>query len=215
MSKLLYIKASPRGERSYSVRVADAFVDACRKNNPDTEVEVLNLFEADLPAFDGATLQAKYAILHGENPTAKEKKAWEVVERIINCFKTADVYVLAVPMWNFGISYRLKQYIDIITQPTYTFSYSPEKGYKGLVTGKPLFAAYARGGEYPADSEMDFQKKYVDVAMGFIGFTDIRSVIVQPTLAGGKETARQRLDEAIEQALTYAREIGRELYPVG
>ena len=49
-------------------------------------------------------------------------------------------------MWNFSIPYRLKHYLDIIIQPTYTFSYTPETSYQGLVTGKPIFIAYARGG---------------------------------------------------------------------
>ena len=56
MSRLLYIQASPRGQRSYSVRVADAFVDAYKKKNPNDEVETINIFEESLPTFDGFAL---------------------------------------------------------------------------------------------------------------------------------------------------------------
>ncbi len=89
-------------------------------------------------------------------------------------------------MWNFGIPYKLKHYIDVLTQPGLTFSYSPSEGYKGLVTGKPAAVVYARGGSYPPGSGaegMDFQKSYFETLLKFIGFTDIRPIVVEPTLA--------------------------------
>jgi len=106
-------------------------------------------------------------------------------------------------MWNFGIPYRLKQYIDLLVQPSYTFAFDPEKGYSGLVTGKPAFVAYARGGEYAEGTEaaaFDFQKKYLETVLGFIGFTEIQSVVVEPTLHGGPEVAKEKREAAIEKA---------------
>ncbi len=203
MKKLLYIKASPRGLRSHSLSVAEAFLESYQKDHPGDEIFTLDLFERDLPAFDGPAVQAKYTILHGAEQSQEELAAWKSVEVIIQEFKEADKYVLAVPMWNFGIPYRLKQYIDLLVQPTYTFSFSPEKGYTGLVTGKPLFVAYARGGEYAAGTEAgayDFQKRYLETILGFIGFTDIRSVVVEPTLMGGPEVARKKQEAALLQA---------------
>jgi FMN-dependent NADH-azoreductase len=106
-------------------------------------------------------------------------------------------------MWNFSIPYRLKQYIDLLVQPGYTFSYSEDKGYEGLIVGKPLLAVYARGGEYPAGSgaeAFDLQTKYIELIFGFMGFKDISSVIVEPTLQGGPDVAKEKLREAIDQA---------------
>lgn len=186
MSSLLYLQASPRGARSYSIAAADAFVAAYRDQHPGDEIRVVNLFDLDLPAFDGAALNAKYAILGGQAHSIDEAEAWQAVESVIRRFTSADKYVLAVPMWNFSVPYRLKQFIDVLVQPGYTFSYSPEEGYKGLVTGKPIFIAYARGGEYPAGNpaeSMDLQSKYLELILGFIGFTDIRRVFVEPTLS--------------------------------
>ncbi|MHC4580741.1 MAG: FMN-dependent NADH-azoreductase [Planctomycetota bacterium] len=203
MSKLLYIQASPRIQRSHSIAVADAFVDAYAQQHADDEVVTLNLFEASIPNFDGLAVQAKYTILHGQSHSEQELQVWKNVEQVIEEFTSADKYVLAVPMWNFGIPYRLKQYIDILVQPGYTFSYSQEKGYEGLVVGRPLLVVYARGGEYPAGSEaeaFDLQTKYVELAFGFIGFKDIRSVVVEPTLQGGPELAKTRVAEAIDRA---------------
>jgi FMN-dependent NADH-azoreductase len=202
MSKLLYIQASPRIERSFSIAVAEAFVSAYKQSNPKDEVVAMNLFKKDLPAFDGLAVQAKYTILHGLKHTPEELAAWKKVEELIGEFKSADKYVLAVPMWNFGIPYRLKQYLDIIVQPGYTFSFSPQEGYKGLVLGKPVFVAYSRGGAYPkgsAEEAFDLQTKYFQLALGFIGFTDIRTLIVEPTLAS-PDVAKQRRAEAIAKA---------------
>ncbi len=201
MSKLLYIQASPRLQRSHSIAVADAFVAAYEQNNPDDEIEIVNLFEASLPNFDGLAVQAKYTILHGKPHSEEEQEAWKNIERVIEQFTSADKYVLAVPMWNFGIPYRLKQYIDILIQPGYTFSYSQDKGYQGLIVGKPALVVYARGGEYPAGSEaeaFDMQSKYVQLILGFMGFEDVRSVFVEPTLQGGPDAAKTRVRESIE-----------------
>jgi FMN-dependent NADH-azoreductase len=207
MNKLLYIQASPRIERSYSIAAADVFVSAYKQANPKDDVVIMNLFKKDLPPFDGLTVQAKYTILHGLKHSPEELAAWQKVEELIAEFKSADKYVMAVPMWNFGIPYRLKQYLDIIVQPGYTFSFSPKEGYKGLVLGKPMFVSYSRGGAYekgtPAEA-FDLQTKYLHLALGFIGFTDIRTLIVEPTLAG-PDVAKKMKEKAIADAREMAK----------
>ena len=203
MCRLLYIQASPRLERSHSIAVADAFVAAYKEKNPNDEIVTLNVFDDSLPAFDGIAVQAKYTIMHGKPLSKAELEGWKQVEQVIEQFTSADKYVLAVPMWNFAIPYRLKQYIDLLTQPGYTFTFSQDKGYEGLVIGRPLLIVYARGGEYPAGSDteaIDLQKKYVELIFGFIGFEDIRSVVIEPTLQGGPDVAATKRKAAIEQA---------------
>ena len=202
MGKLLYIQASPRAERSKSIAVAEAFIDRYQQAHRGDLIETLNVFDADLFAFDGLVVQAKYTILHGEKHTQEELSAWKAVEKVIKQFTSADKYVFAVPMWNFGIPYRLKQYIDILVQPGYTFSFSPEKGYQGLVVGKPAFMAYARGGEYsdPAYAALNHQSTYLETILGFIGFSKISSVVVEPTLMAGPEKAEEKLTETIKKA---------------
>ncbi len=207
MSRLLYIQTSPRGERSYSNRVGDAFTEAYQKSHSEDEVIVVNLFEKDLPPFDGPAVQAKYTILHGKKHTEEELAVWRRVEAVIEEFQAADKYLIAAPMWNFSIPYPLKLYVDNLVQPGYTFSYSPEEGYKGLVTGKPLCLVLARGGSYAgsADAEaLDLQKRYLEIIFGFIGFTEIRSILVEPTLMQGPDAAKEQLEIAIHQALEWA-----------
>ncbi|AFT68212.1 MAG: FMN-dependent NADH-azoreductase [Cycloclasticus pugetii] len=185
MSKLLYIQASPRGERSSSTDVANTYIRAFKSVSADNTVTTLNIWDMNLPEFDGDRLNAKYSVLHGQNPNEAEALAWQQIVTLIEQFKNADCYLLSVPMWNFSIPYKLKHYIDIITQPGLTFSVNPETGFFGLVTGKPVTAIYSRGGEYstPEAKGMDFQKTYLEMALGFIGFREINSVLIEPTLA--------------------------------
>jgi len=209
MAKILYIKASPRGRRSYSVAAADMFVRAYKQKNPDDQVVELDLFDTELPKFDGFTLQAKYNIMGGQKHSSEEKAAWEAVEKIIDEFKSFDKYVFAVPMWNFSIPYQLKHFIDVIVQPSYTFSFSPDKGYTGLVTGKPVFISYARGGAYGPGTgaeAYDFQSRYLEHILGFIGLTDIRTLITEPTLQQGPETAEKAKFQSILKAEEMAAE---------
>lgn len=130
------------------------------------------------------------------------------MEDVIEFFKSADKYVLAIPMWNFTIPYRLKQYLDILIRPTYTFTYTPEDAYRGLVIGKPILVVYARGGECPIGTELEalnFQSRYLEFILKFIGFTDIESLVVEPTLMKGPEVARIMRDVAVKMAQEMAR----------
>ncbi len=208
MSTLLYIQASPRGDRSKSIAVANAFVEAYRNKEPTVEVDTLDLFETDLPDFDGAALRAKYSILHGEDLPEDQARAWRGVEALIERFKAADKYLLAVPMWNFHIPYKLKQYIDVLVQPTYVFTYSPEEGYSGLITDKPALIVCSRGSSYSEGQarEMDYQTSYLRDILRFIGLTDIRFVVVEPTLMVSHDVARAKVQQAVAEATQLAAE---------
>ena len=129
----------------------------------------------------------------GAGPRDEAEKAWRPVVEAINHFKCFDRYVVSSAMWNFGIPYRLKHYIDVLVQPSLTFGYSPEKGYTGLVTGRPMMLLLARGGVYRPGNPLetfDFQESYLRTIFGFIGFTDIRAVTIQGTLKTGLSRSR-------------------------
>jgi FMN-dependent NADH-azoreductase len=190
MPKLLHIQSSPRSERSASIEVAKHFLQTYQTANSDDAVETLDLWEADLPEFNNETIAAKYAVLHGQSQTPEQVVAWNEVVKIAHHFKSADKFVLSLPMWNFSIPYKLKHYLDILAQPGLTFSFTPEEGYKGLVTGKPLVVIYARGGAYAPGTGAegyDQQSTYIKQFFGFIGFTDIREIFVEPTLSPTKD----------------------------
>ena len=201
MSKLLYIQASPRGERSSSSDVANSYIEAFKAASPDNTVSTINVWEMNLPEFDRERLNAKYSFLHGQDPTDDEATAWLEIVSITDQFKDADCYLYSVPMWNFSIPYKLKHYIDVITQPGLTFGFDSEQGFFGLVTGKPVTAIYSRGGEYSSGDAkgMDFQKPYLEMSLGFIGFREINSVLIEPTLAD-PDTVKKGIEKAKAQA---------------
>jgi FMN-dependent NADH-azoreductase len=197
------------GELSYSIAVADAFVDAYLQAHPDDKVRIVDIFKKRLPAFDFKAASAKYKIMHNKEHSPEDRRIWSGIVSIIEEFKSADKYVIAAPMWNFSIPYRLKQYIDILVQPGYTFTVDNAGNYQGLVKDRPVFVAYARGGEYPpgtAGEAFDLQKKYLELILAFIGFSGIQSVVVEPTLAKGKDVAEQKRTEAIEKARQMAKD---------
>lgn len=201
MTKLLHIQSSPRRDRSASIEVANEFINTYQAANHDHIVETLDLWQTDLPEFNSATIDAKYAVLHGQSQTPEQVTAWNEVVKIADHLKSADKLVLSLPMWNFSIPYKLKHYLDILAQPGLTFSFTLEEGYKGLVTGKPLVVIYARGGAYAPGTgaeAYDQQSNYVRQFFGFIGFTDIREIFVEPTLSPIKDAAlaKAKLDAA-------------------
>jgi len=53
---------------------------------------------------------------------------------------------------------------------------------------------------------MDFQKPYLEMWLGFIGFTDITSILVEATL-GDPSDLEKALNQALEQATSVARKI--------
>ena len=206
MSTLLYVEASPRKARSHSIQVANAFVDAYAESHPGDTIDKLDLWAEDLPAFDGDMLNAKYAVMHGAEPSSGEQAAWATVAAIFARFNDADKYVFSVPMWNFGLPYRLKHYIDIITQPGMAWSFSPDSGYTGLVSGK-VTAIYSSGGAYHDGSgaeAFDLQKPAFEGWLAFIGLTDVGRITVAPTLAEPADVEATQT-QAIEAAQAAAR----------
>ena len=205
MAKLLHIQASPMEDRSFSTRAAQAFLDAYRTEHPQDAVESFDLWKADIPAFESAAASGKYKAMRGMAHSPEEARAWRPVVETINHFKSADKVLVSSPMWNYGIPYRLKQYIDVLVQPGLTFSYDPTSGYSGLVTGRPLQLILARGGEYPKGTDaagLDHQRPYLELILGFIGFADIRTLVVEPTLFPGA-------DDKLATALGAAREAAK------
>jgi len=199
MAKLLHIEASPRKQRSHSITVAEEFLSAYKVKNPSTEIETLDIWRMDLPQFDGAALEAKYAVIGGDNPSNEQEKAWGEIQKLFAQFNNADIYLISVPMWNFGIPYRLKQYIDVITQPGMAWSYSPEESYKGLLQNKRAVVVYSSGDSYAQGTGFeayDLQKPYLNLWLNFIGITDITTLNVEATLFPDRNTENQAKQQA-------------------
>ena len=201
--KINYIECSPRGERSHSTKIAQAYIEQAKKNIPDLELNHINPWSLNLPEFDGDMLNAKYSVISGTDPSADEVSAWSNVKNIFDEFNNADHYLFSVPMWNFNIPYKLKHYIDIITQPGMSWSYTPEDGYKGLMTDKTATIIYATGDGYSEGTgfeSFDMQKPYVNLWLTFLGFKKIERVVVDRTLFDAEKAEKNALDVALKLA---------------
>lgn len=208
MARLLYVEASPRKQRSASIEVARAFLAAYRAAHPADEIETLDLWAIDLPEFDGAAMEAKYAGLSGTPLTAAQETAWRRIRELAQPFLAADRLLFAVPLWNFGIPYRLKHLIDVISQKDVLFSFT-EQGFSGLLSGRKAAMIYARGLDYGASAftpaaGFDFQKPYMEMWLRFIGITDVAAITVEKTLFG-PEVDTQARAEAKRRAEALAR----------
>ena len=91
--------------------------------------------------------------------------------------QAANVLVLGVPMYNFGVSVQLKSFIDSIARAGITFRYT-ESGPEGLLKGKRVYVACARGGVY-RDTPADSQTPYLRQVLGFLGMTDVEFIYAE------------------------------------
>lgn len=186
MSKLLYIKASPRGEDSKSSAVAEAYLTALRTRLPDLTVDTLNVWQEKIPEFDGDKVAAKMAVITGQNVEGRQKTAWDEIAEVANRFVTADRYLFSVPMWNGGVPYRLKQYIDVIHQPGFLWGLDPQTGYFGLLKNKKAVLALTSGAYGPSMPSpafgIDHQSTYLKAWLNQAGVTNIEEIRFQPTL---------------------------------
>ena len=186
MSRLLYIQASPRSEQSKSNQIARTYLNALLENTPELLVDVLSVWDTELPTFDGDKVAAKIAVMQGKQHTAVEKTAWDQVVEIANRFIAADRYLLAVPMWNGGIPYPLKHYIDIIHQPGLLWGLKPETGYFGLLKNKHATLVLTAGAYSPTAPSpafgLDHHSTYLRAWLNQAGVTAIDEVRLEPTL---------------------------------
>ncbi|MDQ8756775.1 NAD(P)H-dependent oxidoreductase [Sphingosinicella sp. LHD-64] len=192
MPRLLFIEASPRGGRSSSTAVAARLIERLVATQPELEVDHLALWDEALPEFDGATLAAKYARLAGQPHDAAQAEAWAVIERMVARLAVADHVVIATPMWNFSIPYRLKHYIDLVTQPGLSFTFDPATGYSPLLAPRPLHIVLSSAGDYrfgPSRGRPDLATPYLAAALDFIGLSDPVFVPVGPTIGAPDEVA--------------------------
>lgn len=205
-SRLLHVVASPRGN-SKSREIAHAYIAEYTRFAPDTQVTEIDLWSLSLPEMSGDTLGAKYAVLARGEQTAAQEDAWDEVTRITRDFAAHDDYVFSVPMWNFGIPYRLKHYIDVVTQPGLTFSWTPQRGYEGLLHGRCALVSYASSFDYAQPSPLaplDQQKNYMAGWLALVGITDHTAIDCGPTSA-----ALPKSQEALARALDEARQLAR------
>jgi FMN-dependent NADH-azoreductase len=200
MKRLLHIIATPREDESRTLQVTEAFLKTFKEKHPDWVIDVLDLAKEELPSLSMKQVSGKYILLGGKDLFGRYKEAWAEILQHIERFKTADLFLISTPMWNFSIPYMLKHYIDLIVQPKYLFHYKEGGGTEGLVQGKKMVVITSRGGQYTGETKgFDFQEPYLRTIFGFVGITDIDFINAQP-MDMGKELQKEKIGEAAEAA---------------
>ncbi len=179
---LLHVIATPRGLASNTGRLSSALIEELHQHHGGLDVTTIDLFRTDLPAVAGVNIESKYALMTGQPLAENARDSWREIERTIEQFLAADFYVLTVPMWNFGIPYALKYYIDAIVQPGYLFEYDETGVPVGKVHGKRMVCVTSRGGDYsqPPMDAFDHMTPYLRAIFGFVGITDLTFFNAQP-----------------------------------
>jgi FMN-dependent NADH-azoreductase len=195
---ILQINSSARADNSQSTRLAATIVDRLRADRPGSTVAVRDLSRTPHLALDEAALGALFT--PAGQRSAEQAARVALDDALIAELQAADVIVLGVPMYNFGVSAQLKNWIDAVARAGVTFHYT-DKGPVGLVQGKKVYVALTRGGLYrntPADTQVPYLKTF----LGFIGLTDVQFIYAEGLAMGAEAeqkaiaSARSQIEEA-------------------
>ena len=189
--KILQINSSARSAGANSTRLADAVTTRLKAANPGAVVELRDLAAHPHPVLDEAALGALFTPAEQRSPEQAAIEAHD--DALIAQLQSADPIVLGVTKYNFGVPVQLKTWIDAIARAGVTFRYT-ENGPEGLVKGKKVYVALARGGVY-RDTPADSQVPYLKGVLGFLGMTDVEFIYAEG-LAMGAESADKAFAEA-------------------
>ena len=191
MSKVLYIKANMKNDgESRTYKVSDSFVEAYKKNNPEDEVIVLDLYKENIDFLRADDLGKLFG------PKNEESKNDSLLKYAYQ-FAEADKYIIAAPMWNLSIPAILKAYIDYVSVTGITFQYTAE-GPVGLLNNKKAVHIVSRGGEY-GNAPYEMGDRYLRTILGFFGISDIETIAIENVDVIGADV-QGKVEEAIESA---------------
>jgi FMN-dependent NADH-azoreductase len=195
MTTLLQINASLNKGNGQSSLLANQFVAAFHKRRPEAKIVVRDVAAAEpVPHLNAERFGA--FITQPEERSTAQQAVVAYSDILINELKEADVVVLGLPMYNFGVPSQLKAYFDHIARAGVTFKYT-EKGPVGLLTGKKVYVFAARGGLY-AGTPTDTQTSYVRDFLRFLGMDDVEFVYAEG-LAISPESKEAGLAKAVAE----------------
>ncbi|MFZ6730963.1 FMN-dependent NADH-azoreductase [Undibacterium sp. Ji42W] len=191
---ILQINSSARAQASHSTQLANSLVEVLLESTSGATVNVRDLGSTPHPILDETALQALFT--PADQRTAEQQARVALDDALIAEIQSADVVVLGAPMYNFGISAQLKNWIDAISRAQVTFRYTAN-GPEGLLTGKKVYVVLTRGGLY-RNTPNDTQMPYLKTFFGFLGMTDVEFVYAEG-LAMGPDAEKASLASAHQQ----------------
>lgn len=197
--KILQINGSARRDGAHSTTIADRISQRLLQEYPQAQLEVVDLAVNPVPEFDDAAIGALFTPAAAR--TAEQHTRADLSMALVEQLQAADLLVLGVPMYNFGISSQLKNWIDNVSLNQVTFRYTAN-GPEGLLKNKRALVGFARGGLYRG-TEADTQTPYFKAWLKFVGIEDVQFVYAEGLNMGeaatqaGFATAEEDLAAAI------------------
>lgn len=195
MKKILLINSSISGDKGHSAQLAEQFIAKLPKGGFDLDTLDLNL--TPVPHLEMAEIAAW--MTPEQDRSAEQQSLAALSDDIIARIKAADVIIVGVPMYNFGVPSQLKALLDRVARAGITFKYT-EQGPVGLLDDKPVIVFATRGGVYQGTA-MDSQTPFLQTFFNFVGLKDIHFVYAEGLNMGADAqqaaltAAQQRLAE--------------------
>lgn len=210
--KLLYISVNSKPEDlSSSKTVARAFINKFLEKYNDFHVEEVDLYKDHIPRLEYQYFESRNCIINEEATKKlpeKEQKEVQRIRELCDQFISADMYVIAAPMWSVSFPAPLKEYIDCIVQVNKTVMIEKGKKPKGLLDDKDRAVVYIQssGGNIPwiLDPVMDKGENYIASIMKTMGISNVQELKVDGTGTTEEERteainkAKEKIDEIIE-----------------
>lgn len=211
---LFRLDASIRVDGSASREIADIVEQEWLAVHPDARVERRHIGVEMLPA-DAWALSIAANATRPEERTPEQQSALHLAATLVDELIDADAILLAVPLYNFGVSQHIKTWIDlIVSDPRLA---AAAKSGQPLLAGKPVVLATVRGGAYGPgtpregwDHSTPYLKRILVDGWG----ADLTVIEREFTLVGVNPALDDFTDLAAEMhagALQSAREAGRAL----
>ena len=191
MSTLLQIRSSLFSDQGQSSQLADQYVARWQAAHPDGTVVTRDLAANPIPHLTAERFGA--FTTPAEQRTTEQQAVVAESDALIAELRAADVVVLGLPLYNFGMPSTLKAYIDHIARAGETFRYTAN-GPEGLLGGRQVRVFAARGGLY-AGTPLDTQSSYLRNFLAFLGITDVEFIYAEG-LAMGDEKRKSALSQA-------------------
>ncbi len=183
-STLLHLDASPRGARSHSRQLGQAFLATWRAAHPQGHVNVRDVGHEPPPFVTEAWVEGAFAPSADQSPAARAAIA--VSNRYVDELLAADQLVITTPIYNLSLPAALKAWIDQIVRVGRTVAIN-SAGFEGLAKNKRALVIVASGSDFRPTSPggaYNFLEPYLRAVLGFIGITDVQFVYAHSQNAG-------------------------------
>ncbi|MFZ2914912.1 MAG: NAD(P)H-dependent oxidoreductase [Streptococcus suis] len=176
MATVLIVKAHPLNpQKSYALRALEEFETRFASLHPEDRIEIVDVFEDQIPTLDKPLLEAMTAAKKGEEIASEQAERLERYNAFTQQFLSADKIVVVNPLWNLNVPSQLVSWINTINVAGLTFKYGPE-GSIGLIKDKKLLHIQSNGGVYAGQ---DPAAQYIKSIFEFLGLKDIQQVFIE------------------------------------